>query len=187
MKRCIFFRLSLCALLLLVSASVPAKADFYIGVRGGLSNENVSTGSIKFDKDSSFLCGGQIGFKFHSFALEGEFYRASHTLSYKTPLLFIHVPQDITYYFLGISGKLGIPLSIVYPYLTVGYGTYNVDLKNIGRKSDMSFNVGAGAELSIGKVGIFAEIRYSDFSIDFTNQKWDFGGLDLHAGINIHF
>lgn len=180
-------RQSVGALLLLIIASVPAGADFYIGARGGLSNENVSAGQLKFDRDSSFLYGGQVGFRFHATAVEVQFYRASHTMSYKTPFLFIHVPQDISYYFLGINGKLGIPLSIVYPYLTVGYGTYNVDLKNIGKKSDMSFNVGAGAELSIGKLGIFAEIRYSDFSTDFPNQKWDLGGLDLHAGINIHF
>jgi len=69
----------------------------------------------------------------------------------------------------------------------VGYGTYSVDLKGLGKKSDAAFNVGAGAELTLGKIGIFGELRYTDFSVDIDNLKWDFGGLDIHFGLNIHF
>jgi hypothetical protein len=91
------------------------------------------------------------------------------------------------YYYLGISGKLGIPLVIVFPYVTVGYGTYSVSLDDVGDGSSAAFNVGAGAEVKLGKIGLFAELRYTDFSLEIGSEGWDFGGLDIHAGINIHF
>jgi hypothetical protein len=187
MKRGAFFRALLCTVLLLVIAYAPAQAGFYIGLRGGLSNQNVTGGSIKFNQDSAFLYGAQVGVKFLSFSLEGEFYQANHNLSSETPTVYLGLSGDMSYYYLGVNGKLGLPLSVIYPYLTVGLGSYTADLKDLGKKSDMSFNVGAGAELYIGKVGIFAELRYTDFSMDFDNHKWDFGGLDVHAGLNIHF
>lgn len=187
MKRGAFFRPLLCAVLLLVIAYVPARAGFYIGVRGGLSNQNVTGGSIKFTKDSAFLYGAQVGVKFLSFAVEGEFYRANHNLFPETPLQVVLPPQDMNYYYLGVNGKLGLPLSIIYPYLTVGFGTYTANIKDIGKNSNSAFNVGVGAEMYVGKVGIFAELRYTDFSMDLQDQKWDFGGLDVQAGFNIHF
>jgi hypothetical protein len=47
--------------------------------------------------------------------------------------------------------------------------------------------VGAGAELSLGKVALFGELRYTDFSFELDNRNWDFGGVELHFGLNIHF
>jgi opacity protein-like surface antigen len=62
-----------------------------------------------------------------------------------------------------------------------------VSLDEIGKDSRTAFNIGAGAELSLGKIAVFAELRYTDFSLEIENQNWDFGGLDIHAGLNIHF
>jgi Outer membrane protein beta-barrel domain len=178
------FSLTVCGILLLAFASVPANAGFYLGVRGGMSNQSATAGEIKFDSNSAFLYGAQAGFKFLGFAIEGQFYRADHNLLSGTdPAL----EQEMNYYYLGISGKLGIPLVVVYPYITVGYGSYSVDLNNIGKTSDGGFNAGAGVELTLGKIGIFAELKYADFDVEIEELKWDFGGLDLHFGLNIHF
>lgn len=179
----------LAAAFMLAVGAAPARAGFYIGVRGGLSNQNASQtsgfGKIEFDKNSAFLYGAQVGFKFSALAVEGEFYRADHNLMASgTSLSSSGV--DMNYYYLGINGKLGIPLVIVYPYITVGYGRYSTDLKGIGKSSDSRINVGAGAELSLGKVSIFAEARYTDFGSDLGNLSWDFGGVDVHFGLNIH-
>jgi hypothetical protein len=176
--------LMICGVLLLASASVPANAQFYLGVRGGLSNQNAKAGELEFDSNSAFLYGAQAGFKFLGLAIEGQFYRADHNLLAKT---LPAAEQEMDYYYLGVSGKLGISLAIIYPYITVGYGTYSIDLKDFGKESDGAFNVGAGAELTLGKIGIFGELRYTDFSVEFESLKWDFGGLDLHFGLNIHF
>jgi opacity protein-like surface antigen len=184
MKRHLFV-LAISGLFLLTAASVPADAQFYVGVRGGLSNQNAKAGEVEFNRDSAVLYGAQVGIRLLGFAVEGEFYRADHNLLAET--FPADTEQEMDYYYLGVNGKLGIPLAIVYPYITVGYGTYSVDLKNIGKESDASFNVGAGAELTLGKVGIFSELRYTDFSVEFEDLKWDFGGLDLHFGLNIHF
>jgi hypothetical protein len=179
-------RLTLCGVLLVAAISVPASAQFYLGLRGGLSNQNAKVGELKFDKNSALLYGAQLGFKFLGFAVEGQFYRAGHNLLGENNV-HQNVEQEMDYYYVGVNGKLGIPLVIVYPYITGGFGRYSVDLKGLGKSSDSRFNIGAGAELSIGKVGIFAELRYNDFDVDLDSQQWDFGGLDIHAGLNIHF
>jgi hypothetical protein len=177
---------AVCGVFLLVFSSVPANAQFYLGIRGGLSNQNVKADQMKFDKNSTFLYGAQAGIKFLGLAVEGQFYRADHNLLADTGAL-PEVEQEMDYYYLGVSGKLGISLAIVYPYVTVGYGTYSIDLKGLGKKSDGAFNVGAGAEVTLGKIGIFGELRYADFGLEIDNMAWDFGGVDLHFGLNIHF
>jgi len=179
-------RMSLCLFSLFALAYAPAQAGFYVGARGGLSRQDVKAGEIEFTRDSSFLYGGQIGFKLLSFAVEGEFYRADHNLL-TADARFLKPSQGMDYYYLGVNGKLGIPLVIVFPYITVGYGTYAVSLDDLGDDSSAAFNIGAGAELTLGKIGLFAELRYTDFSLEIGSQNWDFGGLDIHAGINIHF
>lgn len=185
MKKTIF-RSAVCGLLFAAVAAAPAQAQFYLGVRGGVSSQNAQMDEIKFDKNSAFLYGAQVGLKFLGLAVEGQFYRADHNLLGENPAM-IEVEQEMSYYYLGVSGKLGISLAIVYPYVTVGYGTYSVDLKNLGKKSDAAFNAGAGIELTLGKIGIFGELRYTDFDLDVDAMDWDFGGVDLHFGLNFHF
>ncbi len=190
MKRKAWVLVIWAAVILAVSAA-PARAQFYIGVRGGLSNQEVSRQGggltdIKFDKDSAFLYGGQIGFKLSALAVEGEFYRADHDLlSGDSSVPTGGIGMD--YYYLGVNGKLGLPLPVIYPYVTAGYGTYSAKLTGIGKDSDTAFNLGAGAELTVGKVGLFGEVRYTDFSFELDNVDWDFGGVELHFGLNVHF
>jgi len=179
-------RVTLCFFSIIALTCASAQAGFYIGARGGLSRQDVREAEIEFNQDSAFLYGGQIGFKLLSFAVEGVFYRAGHNLL-TADSRFLKPSQNMDYYYLGVNGKLGIPLVIVFPYITVGYGTYAVNLDDIGDDSKTAFNVGAGAELTLGKIGLFAELRYTDFSLEIGSQEWDFGGLDIQAGINIHF
>lgn len=176
---------------IMAAAAGPARAQLYIGVRGGVSNQEVSrkTGgltTIKFDKDSAVLYGGQIGLKLWAFAVEGEFYRADHTLLSGNS----SIPSsgvDMGYDYLGVNGKLGLPLVVVFPYVTVGYGRYSADLKGFGKDSTPAVNMGAGAELDLGGLGVFGEVRYTDFGFKLDDQDWDFGGVELHFGLNIHF
>ena len=171
----------------LTFASAPAGAQFYLGIRAGLSNQDARADQIKFDKNSAVLYGAQAGIRFLSLAIEGQFYRADHNLVGENPAM-VEVEQEMDYYYLGVSGKLGISFSIFYPYITVGYGNYSINLKNIGKKWDTAFNVGAGVELTVRKVGVFGELRYTDFDyLDIGGRDWDFGGIDLHFGLNIHF
>lgn len=183
MKKCL--SLTICGVLLLAVATIPAHGVFYLGVRGGLSNQNAKAGEIEFNRNSAFLYGAQVGFKFLGLAIEGQFYRADHNLLSETSPT--DVEQEMDYYYLGVNGKLGISLAVVYPYITGGYGRYSIDLKGLAEQSTGAFNVGAGVELTLGKVGIFGELKYTDFSIEIDDLEWDFGGLDLHFGLNIHF
>lgn len=185
MKKKLFSRAAW-GIFLLVIASAPASAQFYLGIRGGLSSQDASADQIKFDKNSVMLYGAQAGVKFLGLALEGQFYRADHSLLGENSAM-VEVEQEMDYYYLGVSGKLGISLAVIYPYVTVGYGTYSVTLRDLGKESDSAFSAGAGVELTLGKVGVFGEIRYSDFDLDVAGMDWDFGGIDLHFGLNIHF
>jgi len=174
-------RMAVCGIFLAAAVSIPANAQFYLGIRGGMSNQDAKAGEIEFDQNSAFLYGAQAGIKFLFLAVEGQFYRADHDLMGE------NIEQQMNYYYLGVNGKLGIPLPVVYPYITVGYGSYSVDLGGLGKDTDTAFNVGGGVELTFGKIGIFGELRYSDFSVEFESLTWDLGGLDLHLGLNIHF
>jgi hypothetical protein len=178
------------AAVILAASAVPAQSQFYIGLRGGLANQDVSQSGgladIDFDKDSAALYGGQIGFKLSMFAIEGVFYKSDHDLlSGDSSIPSEGVEMDT--YFYGVNGKLGIPLVVVYPYITVGYGVHTADLAGFGKDSDPAFNAGAGVQVKLGMVGLFGELRYTDFSFEIDNVDWDFGGLELHFGLNIIF
>jgi hypothetical protein len=177
----------LCGLIILAAAVAPARAGFYIGLQGGLSNQNAILSELKFDKDSSFLYGAQVGLRVLSFAVEGQFFRADHSLLSDNPGLSLYDGRGMDYYYLGVHAKIGFPLPLLFPYLTVGYGIYSADINEIGSTTDKSFSFGAGAELSLGKIGLFAELRYIDFAVDISSLSWDFGGLNFHCGLNYRF
>lgn len=177
----------LCLVLSIFAATMPARAGFYLGIQSGLSNQKASLSKISFNKDSALLYGAQVGLRFLSFAIEAQFYRADHTLLSDDPGLLTYDGRGMDYYYLGLSGKVGFPLMIVYPYLAAGYGRYSASIEEIGESTDRSFNVGVGAELVLRKIGLFAELRYVDFKVDISRLSWDFGGLNFHCGLNYHF
>ncbi len=177
----------LAGLLFLGVAALPARGGFYVGIQSGLSNQDVSVTKIHFDKDSTFLYGAQAGLKFLGLAIEGQFYRADHSLLSDDPSLGIYDGRGMDYYYLGINAKIGISLPLVYPYLTAGYGRYSAHIEQIGESVDGSFNVGVGAELTLKKIGLFAELRYVDFALEISSLSWDFGGVNFHCGLNYHF
>lgn len=186
MRKQIFFA-SVSFLLFLGFFSLPAYAEFYIGVQGGLSYEKPSLGKIEFNKDSSFLYGAQIGLRFLFLGIEGQYYRANHSLKSDDILLADFNGRGLDYAFLGINVKIGAPLLIIYPYLSVAYGSYSAKIEDFGDNSERGYNVGAGVELTLGKISLFAEGKYIDFGLDVKERKFDFGGFNLHFGLNFNF
>jgi opacity protein-like surface antigen len=173
------------------NVSSPVAAQFYIGIQAGLSQEKPSLEGIKFNRDSSFLYGAQVGLKFLFLRVEGQYYRAAHTLMYEDNIHVVpSVPingRGLDYSFLGVEVKAGLSFHILYPYLSVAYGSYLAKIADFGDNSKSGFNVGAGLELDLGKISLFAEGKYLDFSPDIDNLKFDFGGFNLHLGLNYHF
>jgi opacity protein-like surface antigen len=182
--------LVIAAAVIMAASAVPARGQFYIGVRGGTANQDASRSGgltdIDFDKDSAFLYGGQIGFKFSLLAIEGVIYKSDYNLlSSDSSIPSEGIEMDS--YFYGVNGKLGIPLVVVYPYITVGYGVHTADLAEFGKDSAAAWNAGAGVQVKLGMVALFGELRYTDFTLELDNLDWDFGGLELHFGLNILF
>jgi opacity protein-like surface antigen len=169
----------------------PAGAQFYIGIQAGLSQEKPSLEGIKFNRDSSFLYGAQVGLKFLFLRVEGQYYRTAHTLNYEDNLLVLPPTplsgRGFDYGFLGVEVKVGFPLSIFYPYFSGAYGIYSAKIADFGDNSKTGFNAGAGLEVDLGKISLFAEGKYVDFKSDIRNLKFDFGGFNLHLGLNYHF
>jgi len=180
-------RILLAGLFFFAVSDLPARGGVYFGIQSGISNQDVSVSKIHFDKDSAFLYGAQVGLRFFSLAVEGQFYRADHSLLSDDPQLGAYDGRGMDYYYLGVNAKIGFSFPFVYPYLTGGYGRYSASIEQIGKSTDRSFNFGVGAELTFGKIGLFAEFKYVDFAVDISTLSWDFGGVNFHCGLNYHF
>ena len=67
------------------------------------------------------------------FAIEANFFQAAHNLVAKDIVAFDWDGVEVDYNYLGINGRVYIPLIVVHPYITVGYGSYSAKLKDIAK------------------------------------------------------
>jgi hypothetical protein len=175
-----------CAIL---TTGAVAKSGIYIGVHGGWSLQNPSLEGVNFESDSSFLYGARLGVKFMAFAIEGCFSQVSHGLVLTDLLAFDWSGVQVEYNYLGINGKLFIPLVIVHPYVTVGYGSYTANFEDIGQKdSSTAFNFGVGVEVQLGdSFSLLAEGKYHNVTIEIDETDVDLKNYTLVGGFNLYF
>jgi opacity protein-like surface antigen len=165
-----------------------AKSGFFIGVQGGWSMQKPSFEEVKFDSDSSFLYGARIGVKFMMFAIEANFFQAAHNLVVKELVAFDWDGVEVDYNYLGINARVYIPLILVHPYFTVGYGSYSANLKDIGKDSNRGINVGVGVEVQLGdKFSLMAEGKYHNVKVDIQESEMELKNYTLSGGFNIYF
>lgn len=170
------------ALLLAFAPNARAQSGIYLGLQGGLSAQNADLGEIDFENDTSFAYGVRGGVRLLNFAVELSFLQASHTLD----------PDDfgdqIDWNYFGLNGKLFLPIPVVSPYLTVGYGYYNVDVSAIGDDRTGGFNLGAGLEIGLGrKFSLTAEGKYHRFSADLDAGEFNATDFTVTGGFNVYF
>ncbi len=166
-----------------------AQAGFYLGLDGGVSSQQLSLKEIDFDKDTSFVYGLHAGFKVLFFAVEGQYFQASHNLTLKE---FPDIGWDarkVGYNYLGLNGKLFLPIPIVHPYLMFGYGYYTANVKDIDKDKDSSWNAGLGVELKLHKhFSLEGDARYHPtvtYLID--GEEVKIKNYTLTAGMNFYF
>jgi len=152
---------------LLLAGSVYGQ--FYLGLDGGVSSQNLSLEDVKFDKDTSFVYGVRLGFNFLFLAVEGQYFQVSHNMTLSDFPDFNWGDRNVNYSYLGLNGKLYLPIPIVRPYFVLGYGYYTTNVKDIGKDSVADVNLGIGVEFRLGHTfGIQGEGKYHSgiFAID---------------------
>jgi opacity protein-like surface antigen len=169
-------------------SGAAAKNGFFIGLQGGWSMQKPSFEEVKFDSDSTFLYGARIGVKFMMFAVEANFFQAAHNLVAKELVAFDWDGVEVDYNYLGINARVYIPLVLVHPYITVGYGSYSAKLKDIDKDSNRGINVGLGVEVQLGdKFSLMAEGKYHNVKVDIEDKELALKNYTLSGGFNIYF
>ena len=172
---------------LLVSGAY-AQGGFFIGIQGGWSSQKPSLKGVEFNSDTTFLYGVRAGVKFMMFAIEANYFQAAHSLEVKELVTFDWNGRDIDYNYLGLNLRVYIPLILVHPYFTVGYGNYSANIKDIGKDKNRGVNVGIGLELHLGdKFSLLAEGKYHRVKVDIDENKLDLDNYTLSGGFNIYF
>lgn len=165
-----------------------AKSGFFIGLQGGWSMQKPNLEEVKFDSDSTFLYGARIGVKFMMFAIEANYFQAAHNLVVKELVAFDWDGVEVAYNYLGINARVYIPLILVHPYLTAGYGSYSANLKDIAKDSNRGINLGVGVELQLGdKFSLMAEGKYHYVKVDIEDSELSLKNYTLSGGFNIYF
>lgn len=171
-------------------AAPDARAGIvYFGLQGGLSRQKASLSGITFDPDTTFLYGVRAGVRVLSLAVELNYFQAAHNLTTGGIMVPTWSDREIDYSYLGVNVRwMILPLPIVNPYLTAGYGYYTADIHNIDKDKNGGFNVGAGVELMLGKsFSLLAEGKYHHVKLNVDAQDLKLGNFTLSGGLNFTF
>jgi opacity protein-like surface antigen len=188
MKNKVFRSFALIAFCCVLATGASAKNGFFIGLQGGWSMQKPNLEEVNFESDSTFMYGARIGVKFMVFAVEANFFQSAHNIVVKDLLGFEWDGVAVDYNYLGINARVYIPLVIVHPYFTAGYGSYSANLKDIGKDSDRGINVGLGVELNIGDTfSLMAEGKYHKVTVDIEETELELKNYTLSGGFNIYF
>jgi|Deesub1362B_J571_1020462.scaffolds.fasta_scaffold00001_643 opacity protein-like surface antigen len=188
MKKRLSFGLSFIGLILGLTLNLGAQSGFYLGLTGGCSAQKPSLPDFKFDQDTSFIYGARVGLKFLMFAVEGVYFQAAHTLKTEDLSFLSWANRQVDTNFLGLQVKYFMPILMVHPYLSLGYGYFGASIKDIDQDHNGGWNVGAGIEVHLGKkFALLGEGRYFLSHLDISNEEMKFGQFVLTGGINIYF
>ena len=186
MKKALFV---LVIVAMLCSSQAIAQSGFYLALDGGVSSQQLSLPDLDFDKDSTFVYGLRAGFKILFFAVEGQYFQASHNLTVKDFPSIGWDERKVSYNYLGVNGKLFLPIPIIAPYIMFGYGYYTANVKDIDKDKDSSWNVGIGVQLKLHKhFALSGEGRYhpsTKYVID--EEDVEISNYTLTAGLNFYF
>jgi len=158
---------------------------FFIGLQGGWSSQKLDFKNLEFDRNTAFLYGVRAGVRILFFAIEGNYIQAAHNISVADVDLD---ERQIDYNNLGLSLRLFLPFPLVNPYLTVGFGRYAADIKNLGDDSNSGYNVGLGLELHLGEnFSILGEAKYNHVGLEIEEDDLKIKNYTLHLGLNYYF
>jgi len=188
MKKRLFMVLFLAAFILGMNVALPAQNGFYLGLMGGYSAQKPSLPEFSFDQDTSFVYGVKVGLKFLMFAVEGIYFQAAHTLKTTDPFFLSWADRQVDTNFLGVQMKYFMPILIIHPYLSLGYGYFGASIQEIDEDRGGGWNLGAGVEVHLGKkFALLVEGRYFFTRLEITQEEMKFGQFVLTGGLNFYF
>jgi len=167
-----------------------AQAGIYLGVQGGVSNQNADFNDFKFNMDTSFVYGLRLGVRILMLAAELSYVQAAHNLDPKGGFLPTWKDRTVDWSCVALNGKLRFPVLMLVPYLTVGYGYYGVDIEDIQQEETRKggLNLGAGIELSLGsKFALVAEGKYHHVKVKIESADFTASNFTLTGGFNFSF
>lgn len=167
-----------------------AQSGIYLGVQGGVSNQNADFDDFKFNTDTSFVYGLRLGVRVMMLAAELSYMQAAHNLDPQGAFLPSWKDRTVDWSCVSLNGKIRFPVLIFAPYLTVGYGYYGVDIENIQEETTRKggLNFGAGVEISLGsKFGLVAEGKYHHVKVNVDEAVFTSSNFTLTGGFNISF
>ena len=160
---------------------------FFIGIQGGWSQQSIDIRDVEFDKNTAFLYGARVGIRILTFVVEGNFYQAAHNIE-ASNIVNLWDTRKINTNYLGVNVRLFLPFPIVNPYLTLGYGTYTADIKDIGKDKRGGWNAGLGLEAFLGKkLSLLGEARYNTGNFEIETEEINIKNFTFHFGINFYF
>lgn len=184
-KTCILFCILMACLC--GSGSLYADGMFFLGIQGGWSQQNIDIRDFEFDKNTAFLYGARVGARLLMFVVEGNFYQAAHDIE-ASGIGSLRDSRKVDYNYLGINLRILLPFPVVNPYLTLGYGTYTADIKDVGKDKKGGGNAGLGVEVFLGdKFSLLGEARYNQGSFEIETEEVKIKDFTFHVGINFYF
>ena len=186
--RKIWILASLMGLCLIMTSAAFSQGGLYLGIQAGYSAQKPSLKNIEFNTDTSFLYGARVGLKFMMIALEVNYFQAAHNLELKELVTLDWGGREVDYNYIGLNFKYFMPIAIIHPYVTAGYGYYTADIKQIDKDTEGGFNLGLGLELMLGKkISVLAEGKYHHVKVDIQKEDLKIRDFSFSGGINIYF
>jgi len=187
MKR--FVSVLLVLFVLATGAKAFGQVGLFVGGFAGYSAQTPSFSGVTFNTDTKFLFGLRGGIRFLMLAAELNYFQAAHNITMTPSNLFNWNGKKDDYSYLGVNLKLFfLPLIIINPYVTAGYGNYTVDVAGVDKQTKGGYNFGLGLELALGKrVSLVAEGKYNHVTVDLSSYNVGVGDFTLTGGLNINF
>jgi len=168
--------------------AVYAQRGGFIGIQAGTSAQKPKLRDVEFNTDTSFCFGIRTGVKFGVIAVELNYFQAAHNLSPIDFVTFAWGEKELDYRYWGADLKFFLPIVLIHPYLTVGYGFYTADIPEIDKDTNSGFNAGVGMEVHLGKtLSLLAEGRYHHVKLDIDTSELKLGDFTLMGGLNVYF
>lgn len=176
------------AVLLGLQLAGTAYGQFYLGLDGGVSSQKLSLEDVKFDSDTSFVYGVRLGVNVLFLGIEGQYFQVSHNMTLSEFPDINWGERKVNYNYLGLNGKLFLPIPIVRPYFVLGYGYYTTNVKDIGKDSVTDVNFGIGVEFRLGQTfGIQGEGKYHSGIFGIDEDELAVKNYTLTGGLSFHF
>ncbi len=164
--------------------------EFYLGVKFGLSSQvpTFEGEEVEYNVDTRTLYGFRLGLGAGLVALELSYHQVDHFLEAKT-----EVPEGLerlklNFNWTGLNLLVFLPVPVVEPFLTGGFGTYGVKLADLDKDRSWGWNLGIGAAARLGSsVSLGIEGRYHKAKFTLGDRNLDLSNWAGNISINFHF